>query len=120
MFLYINRIGQDVPVEGKYNAGQKVMYWSMVVIIAVLLCTGVLMWRPYFSPAFSPQVKRLAGVIHAVAAFIMFVGIGIHIYAAYWVKGSIRAMTRGTVSRAWARFHHPGWYEKIERSETRG
>ena len=120
MFLYINRIGQDVPVEGKYNAGQKVMYWSRVVIIAVLLCTGVLMWRPYFSPAFSPQVKRLAGVIHAVAAFIMFVGIGIHIYAAYWVKGSIRAMTRGTVSRAWARFHHPGWYEKIERSETRG
>jgi formate dehydrogenase subunit gamma len=25
----------------------------------------------------------------------------------------MRAMTRGTVSRAWARFHHPGWYAKV-------
>ena len=45
-------------------------------------------------------------------AFVMFVGIGIHIYAAYWTKGSMRAMTRGTVSRAWARLHHPGWYAR--------
>jgi glycosyltransferase involved in cell wall biosynthesis len=51
--------------------------------------------------------------LHAAMAFVMFVGIGIHVYAAYWTKGSIRAMTRGTVTRAWARFHHPGWYAKL-------
>jgi formate dehydrogenase subunit gamma len=113
MFRYMNRAGGDVPVEGKFNAGQKVMYWSMVVVIAALLLTGLLMWRPYIAPAISAPAKRLSGLVHAAVAFVMFVGIGIHVYAAYWTKGSIRAMTRGTVTRAWARFHHPGWFARV-------
>jgi formate dehydrogenase subunit gamma len=112
MFRYMSRTGEDVPVEGKYNAGQKYMYWSMLFIIAGLLVTGILIWRPYFAPSIAAPVKRASGLIHAALAFIMFVGIGVHIYAAYWTKGSIRAMTRGTVTRAWARFHHPGWYAR--------
>ena len=52
-------------------------------------------------------------MIHAAMAFVMFVGIGVHVYAAYWTKGAIQAMTRGTVTRAWARVHHPGWYAKV-------
>jgi formate dehydrogenase subunit gamma len=113
MFGYMNKKGDEVPVEGKYNAGQKLMYWSMIVVIAALLVTGILIWRPYFAPKIPVDLRRLSGVIHAIMAFIMFVGIGIHIYAAYWTKGSIRAMTRGTVTRKWARFHHPGWYAKV-------
>jgi formate dehydrogenase subunit gamma len=113
MFRYMNRKGEDVPVQGKYNAGQKLMYWSMIVVIALLLVTGVLMWRPYFAPAVPLGLRRLANLVHAVMAFIMFVGIGVHVYAAYWTKGSMRAMTRGTVSRAWARAHHPGWFARM-------
>jgi formate dehydrogenase subunit gamma len=113
MFRYMNKQGTEVPVEGKYNAGQKLMYWSMIVVIALLLVTGLLMWRPYFAPAVAPPLRRFANLIHAAMAFVMFVGIGVHVYAAYWTKGSIRAMTRGTVTRAWARFHHPGWYAKL-------
>jgi formate dehydrogenase subunit gamma len=113
MFRYMNRQGEEVPVEGKYNAGQKYMYWSMIFVIAGLLVTGILIWRPYVAPAVSLSTRRAAGLLHAVLAFIMFVGIGVHIYAAYWTKGSMRAMTRGTVTRAWARFHHPGWYAKV-------
>lgn len=113
MFRYMKREGDDVPVEGKFNAGQKAMYWSMVAVIAGLLVTGLLMWRPYFAPAVGAPLKRVAGLVHAAVAFVMFVGIGIHVYAAFWTKGSIRAMTRGTVTRAWARFHHPGWYARI-------
>jgi formate dehydrogenase subunit gamma len=113
MFRYMNRAGEDVPVEGKFNAGQKLMYWSMIAVIAALLVTGLFMWRPYFAPLLAAAARRSAGLIHAAVAFVMFVGIGIHVYAAYWTKGSIRAMTRGTVTRAWARFHHPGWYAKI-------
>ncbi len=112
MFRYMNK-KEDVKVQGKYNAGQKLMYWSMIVVIALLLVSGILIWRPYFAPGVPVTLRRLSGVIHAMMAFIMFVGIGIHIYAAYWTKGSIRAMTRGTVSRSWARFHHPGWYSKM-------
>jgi formate dehydrogenase subunit gamma len=110
---YMNKRSEGEPVEGKYNAGQKLMYWSMIGVIALLLVTGVLMWRPYFAPGVAIPVRRLASVVHAVMAFVMFVGIGVHVYAAYWTKGSIQAMTRGTVSRAWARFHHPGWYAKM-------
>src|SRR5574341_1564720 len=39
MLRYMNRTGEDVPVEGKFNGGQKVMYWSMVLVIVVLLVT---------------------------------------------------------------------------------
>ncbi len=113
MFRYMARTGEDVPVEGKYNAGQKLMYWSMVAVIALLLLTGLLMWRPYFAPSVQVGLRRLASLLHATMAFVMFVGIGIHVYAALWTKGSLRAMTRGTVTHAWARFHHPGWYARI-------
>ena len=115
MFGYMNRKDDavHVPVEGKYNAGQKLMYWSMLGVILVLTVTGVMMWRPWFAGAVPLSARRVANVAHAAMAFVMFVGIGVHVYAAYWTKGSMRAMTRGTVTRAWARFHHPGWYAKV-------
>jgi formate dehydrogenase subunit gamma len=98
---------------GKYNAGQKLMFWSMVPIIAVLFLTGIALWQPWFAPSFSAGVRRAAGLVHAVCAFIMFVGIGVHWYAAYWTRGSVRSMVRGTVTAAWARFHHPAWYRSL-------
>ncbi|BDG02668.1 formate dehydrogenase subunit gamma [Anaeromyxobacter oryzae] len=111
MFAYMNKRGETF-VEGKYNAGQKLMYWSMVIVIAVLALSGIALWRPFFSSSFSAGTKQLAAVVHAFLAFVMFVGIGVHVYAAYWTKGSMRAMTRGSVTRSWARFHHPGWAAK--------
>ena len=97
----------------KYNAGQKLMFWSMVPIIALLLLTGLALWQPFFAPAFPPSIRRVAGLLHAICAFIMFIGIGIHWYAAYWTRGSVRSMVRGTVTRSWAQFHHPAWYREM-------
>jgi len=37
----------------------------------------------------------------------------VHIYSAIWVKGSMRAMTRGSVSEAWARRNHPLWHREM-------
>jgi formate dehydrogenase subunit gamma len=102
----------------KYNGGQKLMFWSMVPIIAVLFVTGLAIWQPWFAPRVSPGIRRAAGLLHATCAFFMFVGIGIHWYAAYWTRGSIRAMVRGTVTRAWAQFHHPVWYQEISGKKT--
>ncbi len=116
MFAYMNKQHvAEVPPVGRYNAGQKLMFWSMIAVIAGLVLTGIVIWQPYFAPAFSGTARKAAAVIHAVCAFVMFVGIGVHVYAAYWTKGSIKAMTRGTVTRAWARVHHPGWYEEMTR-----
>jgi formate dehydrogenase subunit gamma len=113
MGAYMRKEHPDVGQTHKYNAGQKLMYWSMVPLIAILAITGVLLWQPWFAPAFSAGARRAAGLIHATCAFIMFVGIGIHVYAAFWTKGAIDSMIRGTVSRAWARFHHPAWEREV-------
>jgi formate dehydrogenase subunit gamma len=113
MSAYMRKEHPDIGETRKYNAGQKMMFWSMVPLIAVLAGTGVLLWQPWFAPHFSAGARRAAGLIHSVCAFIMFVGIGIHIYAAFWTKGAIDAMVRGTVSRAWARFHHPAWERDV-------
>jgi formate dehydrogenase subunit gamma len=91
----------------------------MVPIIAVLLITGITMWQPWFANSFPASLRRVTSLLHAVAAFVMFIGIGIHWYAAYWTRGSIRAMVRGTVTQAWARYHHPGWYREITGGKDR-
>ena len=56
--------------------------------------------------------KRVAGLLHAVAAFVLVLGFIVHVYAALWVKGTLHAMVRGTVSGGWAKHHHPQWYRE--------
>jgi formate dehydrogenase subunit gamma len=101
-----------LPEIGRYNAGQKVLFFVMVACLILLLLSGIVIWRRYFSFYFPITLIRLAAVIHAATAFVLIVGIIVHIYAALWVKGSIRAMTRGTVTLGWARKHHPRWFRE--------
>jgi formate dehydrogenase subunit gamma len=102
-----------LPEVGRYNGGQKVLFWLMVACLVLLLLTGIVIWRPYFAPAFSITVIRAAVLLHAFSAFVLILGIIVHVYAAIWVKGTMGAMTRGTVTAAWARKHHPAWYRQI-------
>jgi len=106
-----------MPPVGKYNAGQKAVFWIFAISLLLLLITGFLFWRPWFADLFSVPLRRIAVVIHAISAFALIMSVIIHIYAAIWVKGSIPAMTRGTVSEGWARKHHPLWYRKITGSK---
>ncbi|MEX3932036.1 formate dehydrogenase subunit gamma [Paraburkholderia phymatum] len=101
-----------LPEVGRYNAGQKLLFFVMVVCLVLLLLSGIVIWRAYFSFYFSIEVLRVAAVIHAITAFVLICGIIIHIYAALWVKGSVSAMVRGTVTLGWARKHHPKWFRE--------
>jgi formate dehydrogenase subunit gamma len=101
-----------LPEIGRYNAGQKLLFFVMVACLVLLLCSGIVIWRRYFSFYFPVDVIRLAAVVHAVAAFVLICGIVVHIYAALWIKGSIGAMVRGTVTYGWARKHHPRWFRE--------
>jgi formate dehydrogenase subunit gamma len=112
--ILCNRATQ-LPEIGKYNIGQKYLFWTLVLVIALLLVSGIVIWQPYFTPRFPIVVVRLAALVHAVAAFVGILAIIVHIYSAYWVKGSVRAMTRGTVTAAWAKHHHPGWYKEVSK-----
>jgi formate dehydrogenase subunit gamma len=109
----MNKREDKLPEVGRYNGGQKVLFWVMVACLIVLLLSGIVMWQPYFTPIFHVTIVRIASLLHALAAFVLILGIIAHIYAALWVKGTIGAMTRGTVSRAWARKHHSGWYREV-------
>jgi formate dehydrogenase subunit gamma len=97
----------------RYNAGQKLLFWMLVVLMLALLLSGIVIWYRYFAPYFTVEVRRVAVVAHSVSAFLIILAIIIHVYSALWLKGSIRSMTRGTVTRAWARKHHPAWYRQI-------
>jgi formate dehydrogenase subunit gamma len=103
---------EALPQVGRYNAGQKLLFFVLVVCLLLLLLTGIAIWRPYFAGAFPVGVIRAAAVLHALSAFVLIVGIIIHIYAAIWVKGSVTAMMRGTVTLGWARKHHPKWFRE--------
>jgi formate dehydrogenase subunit gamma len=102
-----------LPEVGRYNGGQKVLFWLMVACLVVLILSGVVIWRPYFAPAFPIPLIRFASLLHALAAFVLILGIIVHIYAAIWVKGTIGAMMHGTVTRRWARKHHAAWYREV-------
>jgi formate dehydrogenase subunit gamma len=108
---------KNLPEIGKYNAGQKYMFWLMVICMLLLIVSGILMWRPYFAAAFPIELNRIAVVVHAVSAVALVIGIIVHVYAAIWVKGTLRAMMRGDVSAAWAKHHHPGWYKEVSGSK---
>jgi formate dehydrogenase subunit gamma len=106
-----------MPPVGKYNAGQKLVFWAMAISLAVLLITGLMFWRPWFAPYFPVNVIRAASLLHAIAAVVLILSAIMHVYAAIWVKGTMRAMTRGTVTESWARLNHPLWYEEMKRGK---
>ena len=100
----------DMPPVGKYNGGQKLVFWLFALCLIVLLVTGALFWQAWFAPSVPIWLQRIAVVLHALAAFGLVLTVVVHAYAAIWVKGTVQAMTRGTVSAGWARHHHPLWY----------
>jgi formate dehydrogenase subunit gamma len=102
-----------LPDAGRYNGGQKVLFWVMVVCSITLFITGVLFWRPWFADDVPISIVRLATLLHSAAAAVLIIGIIVHIYASIWIRGSIRAMMRGTVSSHWARKHHRKWYQEV-------
>lgn len=100
---------EALPELGKYNAGQKLMFWGMAGLLLLLLGSGVLIWEEYFPDLASIPVRRAALVVHAVSALLMLLLFVLHVYAAIWTRGTLRAMTRGTVTGGWAWKHHRKW-----------
>jgi formate dehydrogenase subunit gamma len=101
----------NMPEQGKYNGGQKMLFWLLGLCMLVMSISGILIWRAYFS--FDITWVRIGVLAHAAVASVMIGLIMVHVYAAIWVKGTIRAMWYGTVTRAWAKQHHRGWYRQI-------
>ena len=102
-----------MPPVGKYNYAQKVVFWVMVWSLLALLVTGLLLWRPWIAPLLPIDVLRAAVLLHAVSAVVLIAVTIMHVYAVIWVKGTARAMTRGTVTESWAKLNHPQWHQEV-------
>jgi len=104
---------EGLPELGKYNAGQKFVFWAMSGLIIVLIASGITVWDEYFFEFTSIEQKRIAILIHAIAAICAICVWIIHVYAAFWVRGTIGAMTRGRVTGGWAWRHHRKWLREL-------
>src|SRR5580704_9966474 len=122
--LAINRVlaneEEGVPEVARFNAGQKFVFWSMAFLVPVLFVTGIVIWDVYFSPYTTIELQRIAVLIHSLAAIAAIIIWIIHVYAAIWVRGSVRAMTQGWVTPGWAYRHHRKWFRRLATTGSRG
>jgi formate dehydrogenase subunit gamma len=109
---------EKLPEVGKYNAGQKVVFWGMTLLIVTLIVSGFGIWDTYFASFTSIETKRIAVLIHAAAAVGIICIWIVHVYAAIWVRGTIAAMTGGQVTGGWAWRHHRKWLKELISGKT--
>jgi formate dehydrogenase subunit gamma len=122
-FTWLGKLGDVIagrdeflPEVGKYNAGQKMVFWGQAILVPILLITGFGLWTPgleFLQSTFGFKAtidqKRIAALLHAMAAVCTITIWIVHVYAAIWVRGTIGAMTRGTVTGGWGWRHHRKW-----------
>lgn len=104
---------EKLPELGKYNAGQKLIFWGMTFFILILIVTGITIWDQYFLDYTAISTKRVALLIHSLSAVLIILLFILHVYAAFWTRGTLRAMTRGTVTGGWAWRHHRKWFKEL-------
>ena len=109
-----------IPPVDRFNAGQKFVFWSMALLVPVLFLTGIVIWEVYFASYTTIEQQRIAVLIHSLAAIVAIIVWVVHVYAAIWVRGSVRAMTQGYVTPGWAWRHHRKWYLRLADSARTG
>jgi formate dehydrogenase subunit gamma len=99
------------PPAKKFNAGQKLIFWSVIIGGAALSFTGVMLLFPEL--AGTSAQWQLYQVIHAIVAGIMTAVIIAHIYiGSVGMEGAFDAMGSGDVDVNWAKEHHSLWVEE--------
>jgi formate dehydrogenase subunit gamma len=104
---------EKMPEVGKFNAGQKFVFWVMALLILAMFGSGIVIWDQYFFDLTSIGTKRIAILSHAIAAIFVILTLILHVYAGIWVRGSFDAMIRGRVSAGWAWRHHRRWLKAL-------
>ncbi|MCW3474153.1 formate dehydrogenase subunit gamma [Limobrevibacterium gyesilva] len=104
-------IGHAHPPAGKFNAGQKAVFWIVVLGGAAVAVTGYLLLFPFYVTDIAGQ--QLAQVVHGVVALMMIAAMLGHIYiGTLGMEDAFDAMATGEVDLNWARAHHSLWVEE--------
>jgi formate dehydrogenase subunit gamma len=103
------------PPAARFNAGQKLIFWAVILGGAALSVSGIYMLFPFqFAEIGGMQTAQ---VIHAIAGVVMVAVILAHIYiGTLGMEGAYEAMGSGEVDLTWAEEHHSVW---VERQRTR-
>jgi formate dehydrogenase subunit gamma len=111
---YSTNQDDKMPPAGRYNAGQKFLFWGFFWCAILLLLSGVVLWFPAYIPWNLRFLRYLAVLIHPPAALITIGLFLIHIYMGVFAeRGAFGSVIRGDVSLEFAKRYHPGWYEEI-------
>jgi formate dehydrogenase subunit gamma len=129
------------PPAKKFNAGQKLIFWSVIVLGASISASGLSLLFPFELPMFAatfakmnalgltemlgmeplrtvlaPQEEmQLAQLWHTIVSCVLIVIIIAHIYiGSVGMEGAYDAMGSGEVEEQWAREHHSLWLDEIE------
>ena len=105
-------IGSAHPPAGRFNFGQKLIFWSVIVIGGAIAYTGYILMFPF-------QLADLAGLqwagwMHGLLGIVLIAIILGHIYiGSLGMQGAFSAMGSGKVDENWARAHHSVWADKV-------
>jgi formate dehydrogenase subunit gamma len=113
---YITNEDEKVPAAGRFNGGQKLLFWSFFWCGILLLLSGIVLWLPQDFPA---AVRLIAIFVHPVASLITIGLFMLHVYmGTAYERGAFGSVIRGDVSRAFAMRHHRTWFDDIVRESS--
>jgi formate dehydrogenase subunit gamma len=100
--------------SGKFNAGEKVLFWSLVVgLCTVISITGLILNFPNWNQG--REAMQLANLIHGICAILAMAMACFHIYlGTVGMEGALKAMKTGYVDETWAKEHHEYWYNEVK------
>jgi formate dehydrogenase subunit gamma len=107
-------VGHDHPPAHRFNGGQKMIYWIVVLGGTAVAASGYLLMFPFY--ATGVQGMQLAQTVHAIIAVLFVAAMLAHIYiGTIGMEGAFDAMGSGEVDLNWAREHHSVWVDDLER-----
>ena len=104
-------IGHDHPPAYRFNAGQKLIYWVVVLGGGAAAVSGYLLIFPFYGTTI--ETMQRAEMIHGIVAMLFIATMLAHIYiGTIGMEGAFEAMGSGTVDLNWAKEHHSLWLEE--------
>ncbi len=109
------------PPAHKFNAGQKLLYWFIVLGGAAMIISGFMLMFPFYY-GLNVGDMELAAVFHGIVGVLFIALIIAHIYlGTLGMEGAFESMSTGTVDLNWAKEHHSLWVEEeMQAGSTQG
>ncbi len=96
----------------KFNGGQKLLYWFIVLGGAAMIISGYMLMFPFYY-GMGVGDMELAEVFHGIVGVVFIALIIAHIYlGTLGMEGAFESMSQGTVDVNWAKEHHNLWVEE--------